>query len=134
MSVSFVFASITSAQTTQPATAPAIEFERFQLVILRSADNPPEISKDQINEIHQQHLAHLRAMGASGKLVAAGPFGDQQDKSFRGLCLYRVGSLDEARTLAENDPAVKAGRMKVEVLTWYVEKGYMTFPKAPPNP
>jgi hypothetical protein len=29
------------------------------------------------------------------------------------------------------DPAVKAGRLKVEVVTWYVGKGYMTFPKAP---
>jgi hypothetical protein len=47
------------------------------------------------------------------------------------MCVYRVGSIDEARKLAEDDPAVKAGRLRVEVMTWYVQKGYMAFPKAP---
>lgn len=118
-------------QATQPATKPAMEFEQYQLVILRAGDNPPEISREQIMEIQKQHLAHLTAMGKSGKMVIAGPFGDQEDKSFRGMCLYRVGSIEEARKLAEADPAVKAGRMKVQVMTWYVENGYMTFPRAP---
>jgi uncharacterized protein YciI len=119
------------AQTTQPATQPAMEFEQFQLVFLRSGDNPPDLPKDQIMELQKQHMAHLMAMGKSGKMVVAGPFGDQDDKTFRGMCLYRVGSIDEARNLAEEDPAVKAGRMKVQVMTWYVQKGFMTFPKAP---
>jgi len=126
-----MFGAPAVAQTTQPATQPAIEFEQFQLVILRAGDNPPELSRDQLKELQKQHLAHLTAMGKSGKMVLAGPFGDQEDKSFRGMCLYRVGSIEAARKLAEEDPAVKAGRMKVQAMTWYVEKGYVTFPKAP---
>jgi hypothetical protein len=47
------------------------------------------------------------------------------------MCIFRCGSIDEARELAEADPAVKAGRLRVEVMTWYVEKGRMSFPKAP---
>lgn len=27
---------------------------------------------------------------------------------------------------------VKAGRLKVQVMAWYTEKGYLAFPKAPP--
>ena len=57
----------------------------------------------------------------------AGPFDDQTDPRMRGLCIYRT-SIDEARRLAQDDPAVKAGRLEVEVLSWWVEKGAMTFP------
>jgi hypothetical protein len=35
---------------------------------------------------------------------------------------------DEVRRLAENDPAVKAGRLKVEIVRWYFEKGAVAFP------
>jgi hypothetical protein len=47
------------------------------------------------------------------------------------VCLYRVGSVEEARKLAEQDPAVQAGQLRVEAMTWWYGKGYMTFPKAP---
>jgi uncharacterized protein YciI len=70
-------------------------------------------------------------MGKAGKMVAAGPFSDQADPAYRGVCLYRVGSVEEARKLAEQDPAVQAGQLRVEAMTWWYGKGYMTFPKAP---
>jgi len=63
-------------------------------------------------------------------MVVAGPFDEQEDEGKRGLCLYRVASAAEARALAEQDPAVKAGRLKVEVMAWWVEKGAVSF-KAP---
>ncbi len=49
----------------------------------------------------------------------------------RRMCLYRVGTLAEARRLAEADPAVKAGRLAVEVLAWWVQKDAVSF-KPPP--
>ena len=116
---------------TQPATQPAMQFEQYQLVILRAGDNPPQIPREQAMEIQKQHLAHMSGLGRRGKILVAGPFSDQPDKSMRGMCIYRCASIEEARELAEGDPAVKAGRLKVAVLTWNVEKGYMTFPKAP---
>jgi uncharacterized protein YciI len=69
-------------------------------------------------------------MADAGKLVIAGPFDAQEDATLRGMCLYRVSTPAEARSLAEADPMVKAGRLRAEVMTWYVEKGYMEFPKA----
>ena len=116
---------------TQPATRPAMEFEKYQLVILRAGDNPPQMSREAAAELQKQHLAHMNDVARQGKILVAGPFSDQPDKTMRGMCIYRCASIDEARELAEQDPAVKAGRLKVEVLTWNVEKGYMTFPKAP---
>ncbi|MDQ3264808.1 MAG: YciI family protein [Myxococcota bacterium] len=108
------------------------EFEKYQLVILMRGPKRVDPPPPGIEKLQQAHLAHLTRMGEEGKMVLAGPFGDQQDPSYRGMCLYRVASIEEARRLAEADPMVKAGWLKVEVMTWYVEKGYVSFPKAPP--
>jgi uncharacterized protein YciI len=113
------------------ATPQKFEFETFQLVLLLRPADRKELPDAEAEAIQKQHLAHLTKMGESGKMMVAGPFGDQRDPSLRGACLYRVGSVEEARALAEADPAVKAGRLRVEVVTWYVGKGVMSFPKVP---
>jgi hypothetical protein len=48
--------------------------------------------------------------------------------SLRGLTFYRTGSLEQARQLAEADPAVRAGRLAVEIMTWYCPPGTMSRP------
>jgi uncharacterized protein YciI len=118
------------APAASSTAAPKREFEKYVLVILRrgpawSPERTPESDKLQV-----AHLGHLRAMAEAGKMVVAGPFGDQEDETARGLCLYRGVTVAEARELAGRDPAVKAGRLKVEAMTWYTEKGAMTFPLA----
>jgi len=74
-------------------------------------------------DLMKQHLAHLRSMWEAKRLVIAGPLLD--DGNTRGLCVYKVSSVEEARTLASEDPAVKAGRFAVEVHPWMVQKGIL---------
>ena len=57
-----------------------------------------------------------------------GPVIDPPDPSLRGLTFYRTGSLEEARRLAEADPAVRAGRLAVDIMTWYCPPGTMREP------
>jgi len=107
---------------------PPPNLERYSLVILkRPAGGGAKVADPEA--LQRQHIGHLQAMVRAGKLVVAGPLDDQPDPRLRGICLYRT-SLEEARRLAEQDPAVKAGRLEVEVLSWWVEKGAMTFPIA----
>jgi uncharacterized protein len=106
--------------------APPKEFDTYALVILRSGDAP---QKPMDRKLLGQHLGHLKKMARLGKLVVAGPLDHQPDPSMRGLALYKT-SLEEAKTLAEEDPAVKAGHLKVEVMTWHTEKGALAFPLA----
>jgi uncharacterized protein YciI len=87
------------------------------------------MTADAAQKLQSEHLGHMKEMARQGKLVTAGPFGNAPDKAWRGMCLYRT-SLEEAKELAEKDPAVQAGLLKVVVLTWYTEKGAMTFPLA----
>lgn len=120
-----------AAQPAPPAPPPMV-FEQYQLVLLKRPAAPTEYPRERLMEIQQAHLAHMGSLGEAGHLVIAGPFSDQEDETLRGLALYQVGSVEEARRMAEADPAVQAGRLEVEVMTWNVEEGYMTFPKRPP--
>lgn len=81
-------------------------------------------TKEEGAEIQKQHLAHLGRMHQMGKLVVAGPFGDNGE--IRGILVFRgKDSLEEMKKLAEEDPAVKAGRMVVEIHPWYVQDGVL---------
>jgi uncharacterized protein YciI len=81
-----------------------------------TAEKTPETQK-----IQEGHMAHLNASGKSGKLVIAGPLGDDGD--IRGILVYKTATVEEARSIAEADPAVKAGRLRVELHKWFVTRG-----------
>jgi uncharacterized protein len=112
------------------ATPAKMEFDKYQLIILRTAPGARALAKEEQQKLMEGHLGHFRRMAMEGKLVVAGPFAEQDDKTAEGLCLYRAASLADARALAEADPAVKAGQLRVEAMTWYTEKGALDFPAA----
>lgn len=89
-----------------------------------SPEPTPEVKK-----ISEGHMAHIRAMGATGKMVLAGPFEIEgtPPNAIAGILLFDVATIEEARALAADDPAVKAGRFTLEVIPWYGPKG-ITFP------
>jgi len=74
-------------------------------------------------EIQKQHLAYMDGLHKQGKLVMAGPFLDDSD--WRGVVVYRVASLEEAKRLAGEDPAVKAGRLVIDARPWMTLKGIL---------
>ena len=82
----------------------------------------------ELERIQREHLAHHARLRASGQVVTNGPVIDPPDASLRGLTFYRTGSLEEARRLAEADPAVRAGRLAVDIMTWYCPPGTMREP------
>ena len=96
------------------------EMKTYYMVFLVKGENR---TQDSITaaEIQKQHLAYLDKLWKEGKLDIAGPFLDDADT--RGICIYNVKTIEEAKALAEADPAVKAGRLKVIVRPWYSMKG-----------
>lgn len=74
-------------------------------------------------EIQKGHMANINRLAEMKKLIAAGPFGD--DGRLRGIFVFRVGSLEEAKTLTATDPAVQAGRLAMELHTWMVPEGVL---------
>jgi uncharacterized protein YciI len=43
----------------------------------------------------------------------------------RGILIFKTATMEEAKALAGNDPAVKAGRLVVEIHPWMVQKGVL---------
>jgi hypothetical protein len=74
------------------------------------------------------YLAHHARLREAGLVEANGPVDEQPDPSLRGLTSYRTGSLERSRRLAEAGPAVQAGRLAVEIMTWYCPPGTMRRP------
>jgi uncharacterized protein YciI len=81
-----------------------------------TGERTPETDK-----LQAAHMANITAMAKTGKLVIAGPFENGGD--YAGVFVFKVGSLEEAKTLAESDPTVVAGRLVAEVHPWLVAQG-----------
>src|ERR1700724_2442990 len=94
-----------------------MDLEAFELVLLRTPENAPDYDDMELQRIQREHLAHHARLRDSGHVVTNGPVIEQPDPSLRGLTFYRTGSLEESRRLAQADPAVRAGRLAVEILT-----------------
>jgi uncharacterized protein YciI len=105
-----------------------MDLESFELVMLRRPASPTPYDDAELDRIQGEHLAFYASMREAGHVVTNGPVLEQPDDALRGLSFYRVGSLDQARLLAETDPAVQAGRLEVEVMTWLCAPGTMAQP------
>jgi uncharacterized protein YciI len=105
-----------------------VDLEAFELVLLRRPANPADYPEDELQRIQDEHLAYHARLREAGLVVTNGPVTDQPDPSLRGLTFYRTGSLERSRELAEADPAVRAGRLAAEVMTWYCGPGLMVRP------
>ena len=80
-------------------------------------------STPETEAIQKAHLANIGRLAEMKKLVVAGPFGD--DGMLRGIFVFRVSSIDEARSLAATDPAVQAGRLQLQIHPWVVPDGIL---------
>jgi uncharacterized protein YciI len=107
-----------------PAQPPA-EFDHYQLILLQVAPGRADLSDEESSAIGRQHLGHFRKMAAAGYLKVAGPI--DNDDEIAGICLYQAGSVARARALAEDDPAVRAGRFIVRAMDWFTQKDAVSF-------
>ena len=68
-------------------------------------------------QIQRAHLDNITRMAEEGKLVLAGPFFD--DWQVKGIYIFAVETIEEAIALTSTDPAIKAGRLEMELHPWY---------------
>jgi hypothetical protein len=105
-----------------------VDLEAFELVLLRRPAGAPDYPDEELERIQREHLAYHARLRESGDVVTNGPVDGQPDPSLRGLTFYRTGSIERSRELAEADPAVLAGRLAVDIMTWYCPPGTMARP------
>src|SRR5262245_32020756 len=69
-------------------------------------------------ELMKGHFGMIQRLAKEKKLVLAGPF-PEAGGDLRGIYLFDVPSVEEARKLTESDPSIKEGFFKVEFVKWY---------------
>lgn len=101
------------------------KFNTLYLAFLKKGPNRKEGDGDtpQVQELQKAHIANIERLAKLGKIVAAGPFGDEGD--LRGIFVFRVSSLEEAQELCNTDPMIKVGRLAAELHPWQVPEGIL---------
>jgi uncharacterized protein YciI len=94
----------------------------YLALLSRGAKWTPEVTPA-TQEIQKGHMANIHRLADMKKLVVAGPFGD--NGSLRGIFVFKVASIAEARALTETDPAVQAGRLAIDIHPWLVPEGVL---------
>ena len=90
----------------------------------------PELSEQDAEALQDAHLAFRADLRDNGYLVAGGPLVAQDDENWRGISVMSVDPAT-ARELCSADPAVRAGRLAVQVMTWMVPAGNIRFQDVP---
>ncbi|NPD44773.1 YciI family protein [Lentimicrobium sp. S6] len=90
--------------------------KKYVMAFLKRGTNQ-SLSKDSSNALQMAHMQNIDLMAEQGRLVLAGPFFGDQD--LRGIYIFNVESIEEAKELTNTDPAIEAGVLQMELMEWY---------------
>jgi uncharacterized protein len=119
--------SITAtAQSTNPKYDKALAdslgadehgMKRYVLVILKTG-SATITDKAVTDSLFNGHMQNIGRLADAGKLVVAGPL-QKNERTYRGIFILNVRTVEEAKELLITDPAVKANLLDSELYSWY---------------
>ena len=89
---------------------------KYVMAFLKAGPNQDQDSAT-ASQLQRAHLENIFRLADEGKLALAGPFLDRGE--LRGVYVFNVSTIEEAQALTETDPAIKAGRLVMELHPWY---------------
>lgn len=99
----------------------------YVLVILKTGPTRvPDGEKRQA--MFAGHFANIERLAAEGKLALAGPF-SEDEQGWRGLYVFAVADVEEAKRLTASDPVIVNGEMVAEYHRWYGSAATMLIPE-----
>lgn len=120
MTLRRLFLALPFAARFAPAQ-PKYKMTGYVVGLLRKGPKWTAESTPETAAIQAGHMENIRKMGDAGKLIVAGPFTHNGD--LRGMFIFRAASPDEVRAMVDADPAVKAGRLVVDLYPWFAGDG-----------
>ena len=91
--------------------------KQYVLVMLKTGENKTA-GDEETKLAFRGHLDNISKMAKEGKLIVAGPLG-KNDKTYRGIFIFDVRTIEEAKALVMTDPAIKAKLLDTEMYEWY---------------
>jgi uncharacterized protein YciI len=121
-----ILLAVSLAAYAQQAPEPKYEMTTYVVGFLEKGPNwTPEVTEE-TKKIQEGHMANIQRMAATGKLAVAGPFMDGGD--LRGMLIFKETTLEEAKKMADADPAIQAGRLALRLHPWFAAKGLSVAP------
>ena len=90
--------------------------KQYVMAFLKAGPNRSR-SPEEAAKLQKAHMDNIGRMAREGKLVLAGPFLDEGE--IRGIYIFNVTTLEEAKKLTATDPAIQAGSLYMELHPWY---------------
>ncbi len=112
------------AELAKKLGADKMGMRSYVFAILKTGPKDAEIKGEARSEMFKGHFSNMTRLANEGLLSVAGPFG-QNDKTFRGLFILNVKTVEEAQKLVVTDPTIKAGIFVVDLVPWYGSAGLM---------
>lgn len=91
--------------------------KQYVFCILKTGSNTTATVEEK-NNLFKGHMTNIGRMAQEGKLVVAGPF-MKNEKNYRGLYIFNVSTIEEAKELVATDPAVNTNLLEAELTLWY---------------
>jgi uncharacterized protein YciI len=88
----------------------------YVMVILKTGPNKVAEGPER-TEMFKGHFANMTRLAKEGKLAVAGPFDGAE--GWRGMFIFAVTEIDEAKALVATDPVIKSGEMVAEYHQYY---------------
>ena len=140
VSVALSFTTYAHGQTSTETVKPKFDAElaksvgaddhgmkNYILVILKTGPTKVPAGQER-DDMFKGHFANINRLSAEGKLALAGPF-DGVD-GWRGLFIFTVSDIEEAKKCVATDPVIIKGEMIAEYHQFYGSAALMLVKEA----
>lgn len=90
----------------------------YVLVLLKTGTNSSEISKSKTDSLFRGHMQSIQNLVSAGHLIVSGPL-KKNTKTYRGLFILNLPTIEDANKLLILDPAIKEKLFETELFVWY---------------
>ncbi len=89
----FFYTLLIASAYAQEEKMPEFNIKQYYFVMLTKGENANKIDSLKLKQLMIGHLNNIKKMASDGKLLIAGPFGD--DGNWRGIFIFNVKTEEE---------------------------------------
>ncbi len=121
--IRIVIAALTGVMASATLFAQKPEYDMGKMQMLFLSQSPEWKAGEHADEIRKEHRAYIEGLITNGKLALWGEV--TTEGSLREIGVVKTESIEEARGMAQLFPAVKAGMLKADVVSWYAARNLL---------